>query len=153
MRIKQLAVREVEDQATGGKGGGDQATGGKGGGDQATGGKGGGGYYGREVVIQMSVCSLVFIIFPYLPPPSHTPLTHILPFHTYTPPSSPSHQRVVAQQESIEHSMYRQVKEAEAHKTKKEQALRKLQEDLEGITRENAKQLKVSSRGHPTFDL
>ncbi|KAL5505141.1 hypothetical protein EMCRGX_G006525 [Ephydatia muelleri] len=52
--------------------------------------------------------------------------------------------RVVAQQESIEHSMYRQVKEAEAHKTKKEQALHKLQEDLESITRENAKQLKTA---------
>ena len=39
--------------------------------------------------------------------------------------------------------MYRQVKEAEAKRTKKLQVLQKLQEDLERITRENAKQLKV----------
>lgn len=53
--------------------------------------------------------------------------------------------RVVTQQDSIEHSMYRQVKDAEALRTKKEQALRKLQEDLESITRSNAKQLKTAA--------
>lgn len=53
--------------------------------------------------------------------------------------------RVVTHQESIEHSMYRQVKEAEAMRTKKEQVLCKLQEDLEHIARKNAQQLKTAA--------
>ena len=83
----------------------------------------------------VSVCDPVTTYFPsYISDSESCP----------PPPPSPFLlQKLVSHQESQEHSLYSQAREAEAQRKRQDQVVGKLQVELETLKRTNAKRLKV----------